>query len=165
MSRRSNNRGHIEIPDEFGYCQGAATGHSENGGRLCFFKVFAAGPGEDVTVSRVSNGELASAVHARDQRASFIQRKHDQDCTGTCVKYEQKAKVPQSFLSVLVKRLLGPETAFIAPGEENEMVPGEGSLRSTSIDVLQSTHRCNADYHNRREHCQTSKTQNRSFLL
>ena len=89
----------------------------------------------------------------------------------------------QSFLSVLVKRLLGPafpsaasdftvmlplriagairyvirrgkelvQNAFIATGnEENEygkaMVPRESPFRSSSMDVLQSTVRCNADY-------------------
>ena len=39
MYRRSNSFGRIEVPDEFGYYQGAATEHSENKGWLPYAKV------------------------------------------------------------------------------------------------------------------------------
>ena len=193
MYRRSDSFGHIEIPDEFGYYPGAATERPENGGWLPYAKEYAVGPDGEVTGFHMPNGELASAEQikddceawktsfARDQRASFIQN-HDHDCTGTCIKYQQKksaTELPQRagqkiagpgvpkcrfrFFRHVALRVLGiikyvirrgkelVEKAFIATGnEENEfgkaMVPRQSPFRSSSMDVLQSTIRCNADY-------------------
>ena len=193
MYRRSNSFGHIEVPDEFGYYQGAATEHSENGGWLPYAKEYVVGPSGEVTGFCMPNGELASAEEikedceawktsfARDQRANFIQN-HDHDCTGTCIKYQQKksaTKLPQRagqkisgpgvpkcrfrFFRLVALNIAGAvkyvsrrgkeliKHAFIATGnEENEygkaMVPRDSPFRSSSMDVLQSTLRCNADY-------------------
>ena len=193
MYRLSNSFGNIEVPDEFGYYQGAATERSENGGWLPYAKEYVVGPSGEVTGFCMPNGELASAEEikedceawkrsfARDQRANFIQN-HDHDCTGTCIKYQQKksaTKLPQRagqkiagpgvpkcrfrFFRLVALNITGAvkyvsrrgkeliKHAFIATGnEENEygkaMVARDSPFRSSSMDVLQSTLRCNADY-------------------
>ena len=106
MYRLSNSFGNIEVPDEFGYYQRAATEHFENGGWLPYAKEYVVEPSGEVTGFCMPNSELASAEEisedceawktsfARDQRANFIQN-DDHDCTGTCIQYEQKKRATE----------------------------------------------------------------------
>ena len=71
MCIRSNNFGHAEVPDEFGYYEGVATEHFENRGWFPHAKDYVVGPSGEVTGFCMPNGELVSAEDCEAWETSF----------------------------------------------------------------------------------------------
>ena len=102
MYRRPDSFGRIQVPDEYGYYPPQPE-RKETAGWRSLDDMYEATPRGEVTGLRLPSGEEATAQDiqadadawatsfARDQRSCFIQN-HDHDCTGTCVKYQQKKK-------------------------------------------------------------------------